>query len=506
MSCARMFLVVALSLSACAEQGQTPTQNSVGAKASHDHAQGAALISQDAKKRSERDDKLRQALERELRPVFAELRKLGVRTGFALRGIEGKNWWMLRRSREAFVPASNMKLLSSAFVLDALGGEYELRTRFELVDDRVLRVVSGGDLCLGLDGQLAVFDRVAAALSKQGLRELAGVELDDSRWLGPTRPPTWPAGQNHRYFAAPTGPFALHEGLVEVVFDKIGGRKGAASVSLRPRGLALALRGRVQLVSQRRRGKAPIVRVGRGAVTVSGRYWSGFGRSSQRFQQVDPRSVYRASLVAALRRAKISVAEREDASAVVEAAAEAKTKARVIHVERTPLSLALGRVLQESVNVQAEQLLRVVALQRQGRADWRRGRELLDAYVEGFGERAEVADASGLSKHNKVTARLLATCVAETLGGPNARAMLLALPRAGSDGTLKKRMATLGARVRAKTGWVRGASALSGVVRTRADRLLSFSILMNYDPKRSGLNRSLKALQDRIVTIVHDVL
>ena len=449
--------------------------------------------------------RLRADLERRLRPVFAKLQKLGVRVGFALRDVETKSWWMLRRSREAFVPASNMKLLSSAFVLDALGSEHKLETRFELVG-KSLRVVSGGDMSFGLDGKLTVFDEVAASLVKMGVGELSGIELDASAWTGPRRPPTWPASQNHRYFAAPSGPFSLNEGIVEVVFDKSGGRNGNARVALRPAGLALPLRGRVQLVAQRRRGKAPIVHVSKEAVSVSGRYWSGFGRSSQRFQVLDPSRLFVASLTQALRRQKITIAMGAGNEAVVEATAKAATKPRLVHIARTDLSVPLTRVLQESVNVQAEQLLRVVALARHGRADWRRGRDLLSKYVERFGERAEVADASGLSKHNKVSARLLATCVGEALAGRDAKLMLRALPRAGADGTLRKRMTELGARVRAKTGWVRGASALSGVVRTRADRLFSFAILMNYDPKRSGLNRSLKALQDRIVSIVHDVL
>ena len=54
-------------------------------------------------------------------------------------------------------------------------------------------------------------------------------------------------------------------------------------------------------------------------------------------------------------------------------------------------------------------------------------------------------------------------------------------------------------RVRAKTGWVRGASSLSGMVELPSGATRWFSILMNYDPSRNGLNKDLKKLQERIV-------
>ena len=54
-------------------------------------------------------------------------------------------------------------------------------------------------------------------------------------------------------------------------------------------------------------------------------------------------------------------------------------------------------------------------------------------------------------------------------------------------------------RVRAKTGWIAGASALSGVLETRDGHQRLFTILMNYNPARGGLNRQLKSLQERMV-------
>ncbi len=53
--------------------------------------------------------------------------------------------------------------------------------------------------------------------------------------------------------------------------------------------------------------------------------------------------------------------------------------------------------------------------------------------------------------------------------------------------------------MRAKTGWIRGASSLSGVLTRRDGSRCAFAILMNYDPAASGLNKQLKELQEQIV-------
>jgi len=56
--------------------------------------------------------------------------------------------------------------------------------------------------------------------------------------------------------------------------------------------------------------------------------------------------------------------------------------------------------------------------------------------------------------------------------------------------------------VRAKTGWIRGASSLSGLVEREDGTRRWFSILMSYDQKQDGLNKDLKQLQEQIVQAI----
>ena len=76
------------------------------------------------------------------------------------------------------------------------------------------------------------------------------------------------------------------------------------------------------------------------------------------------------------------------------------------------------------------------------------------------------------------------------------------LPVAGRTGTLKQRFrGDLIGKVRAKTGWIRGASALSGVVEA-----LREALVRDPDELRSladGVNKDLKRLQEDIVAAVY---
>lgn len=103
----------------------------------------------------------------------------------------------------------------------------------------------------------------------------------------------------------------------------------------------------------------------------------------------------------------------------------------------------------------------------------------------------DLHDASGLSPLDHVQpaalSRLLALAARDGRYGP----LLSGLPVAGFDGTLadryRKGPGVLAAgQVRAKTGTLTGVSALAGLVRTRAGRLLAFDVTANGLPEKGA--------------------
>ena len=107
-----------------------------------------------------------------------------------------------------------------------------------------------------------------------------------------------------------------------------------------------------------------------------------------------------------------------------------------------------------------------------------------------------IADGSGLSRLDRMTAEALVAILLAGAADPDVRdAYVASLAVAGVDGTLSHRMERLPARGRviAKTGTTSYSSALSGFVRGR----YAFAILMNGNPVSSAAARR---AQDRFAT------
>jgi len=90
--------------------------------------------------------------------------------------------------------------------------------------------------------------------------------------------------------------------------------------------------------------------------------------------------------------------------------------------------------------------------------------------------------------------------LASTYRSENSHLYLTTLAVAGVDGTLDDRFrgTDLQQRVFAKSGFINEVSSLSGFLRTKDNRWVAFSILINGIPDKS--NWQIKQLQERIVS------
>ncbi|MCF6506236.1 D-alanyl-D-alanine carboxypeptidase/D-alanyl-D-alanine-endopeptidase [Blastococcus sp. MG754426] len=155
-------------------------------------------------------------------------------------------------------------------------------------------------------------------------------------------------------------------------------------------------------------------------------------------------------------------------------------------VESAPVARLVEQALSQSDNVLAEVLARHVALARDEAATFDGAAQ---AVVEALDELGldvtgiTLADGSGLSRENVVTAELLTAVVGGAADGSlgEAAGLLPGLPVAGYDGTLADRgdddPATAPGTVRAKTGTLLGVNALAGTVVTADGRLLAFAVV-----------------------------
>jgi len=179
-------------------------------------------------------------------------------------------------------------------------------------------------------------------------------------------------------------------------------------------------------------------------------------------------------------------------------------------VEGPPVSALVERMLLTSDNDLAESLARQVALEEDRPASFEGVATALRTasarVLEPLGVRAEavrLVDGSGLSRDDTIAPGALTRLLAGvTTGDPGELSpVLTGLPVGGFSGTLSDRYRAgpqvVGAGVvRAKTGTLRGVSALAGVVRTTEGRLLAFALEADAVPQGGTL--AAEAALDRL--------
>lgn len=172
----------------------------------------------------------------------------------------------------------------------------------------------------------------------------------------------------------------------------------------------------------------------------------------------------------------------------------------VASVERT-IDAVLLPMMKKSDNLAAESMFyQIAAHGGKPYAGRREAVKAIEALVKKMGlnpAHYQFADGSGLSLYNYVTPELLVRLLAFAYNDEALRRHLLpALPIAGEDGTLARRLRGTKAQsnVRAKTGTVEGVSTLAGYCTAKDGHILCFAI-MNQGIRRTSTGRK---FQDRV--------
>ena len=179
--------------------------------------------------------------------------------------------------------------------------------------------------------------------------------------------------------------------------------------------------------------------------------------------------------------------------------------ARHLTTIRHNISLVLDRMMKKSDNFYAEAVFyQTAASVRKSLAKATDATGVTRKLLKRLGLQADtyrLADGSGLSLYNYVSAELLCTLLKYAWNSPMIHdALWFSLPIAGVDGTLENRMLNTAAdgNVRAKTGTLTGISSLAGYCKAENGHQLCFSII------NQGIMRNAdgKAFQDRLCQVL----
>ena len=439
-----------------------------------------------------------------LTELFAQPAAAHAVWGVQVRSLDQHETLYRLNDQTLLIPASTLKILTLAAAADQLGWDYRYETQLlatasiELGTLRGDLVVRGsGDPTIHTpNGQAAdLFSRWAADLGRLGIQRIDGRLIGDDNVLdgGASEPGVglgagWAWNDLAFGFATPGGALQYRENVVELIVEP--GNQTGAPVTARVDEPASAL----QLVNRMVTGKPgsdltfTLRRLpGQGTLVLGGSIPAG-APTVRRMVSVDNPTTYFVNVLRqVLERHGISVGgEAVDVDDLpVEALAGLQRQARVLATHHSPpLSEIAVDMMKRSQNLYAETILRTLGAHF-GHGAAASGQEIVGDLLESWNvapDQFAIADGSGLSRYNLVTADTLVTVLERMRLDPrNAAPFEGTLPIAGRDGTLASRMVGTAAEgnARAKTGAMTSVRALAGYVDTRDGERLGFAILAN---------------------------
>ncbi len=392
-------------------------------------------------------------------------------------------------SREAqgyFIPASNVKLLTTAAALRQLSSEFRIRTSIYETGAGVLRVVGRGDPSL-TDAQLK---DLAQQLKRQGVRNVQQLVVDNGYFQGDAINLTWDWEDVQSDYGAAVNSLILNQNAVELTLSP---QQVGQPLRVSWADAIAAKQWRLENNSVTAKAATPnsvavMAVLGQPLLRIKGQLAVDAEPEVVGLPVLDPDEYFLEHFQRVLATAGISVAR-----ASVTSNRGAVGGRELATVESSPLSALLVETNQESNNLYAEVLLRTLGAGGSGDTT-EQGLKKITETLTALGVNSQsyvLVDGSGLSRQNLVSPEAIAQTLKLMAQTPQAAIYRASLPTAGVNGTLGGRFlnTTAQGHLQAKTGTLTAVSALSGYLDVPSYQPLVFSILLNQSDQSPTLQR-----------------
>ena len=399
------------------------------------------------------------------------------------------------------MPASAMKIITLAVAAEQLGWDYSYETRLlssgEVVDgvlrgDLIVRGTGDPTINASAGNGMPTFDAWAATLLDAGITAIDGRVIGDDDLVEDAAPGYGWSWDDLPYgYATPGGALQHHDNVavLRVYPGSVAGE--AAVIEIGPQASGVRVMNQVETVSADGETELTFQWMPDGTLKVIGAVPASAPPVYRTASVQNPTVFFVRGLKHTLTMWGIDVfgdaVDVDDVDAAVVGDA-----IRVLASHRSPpLSDIAGTLMRVSQNYYAETLLRTLDQDRRPRTA-SAGRDVMREVLASWGVEPSgvvVADGSGLSRYNYVTARTLVDVLQRMHDDPrHASPFLAALPVAARSGTLATRLRGTAAEgnVRAKTGSMSNVCALSGYVTSGDGEVLAFAVMANNFPGPAG--------------------
>ncbi|VVN22645.1 D-alanyl-D-alanine carboxypeptidase DacC [Pseudomonas fluorescens] len=409
--------------------------------------------------------------------------------------------------RTRLIPASNLKLLTTAAAMDVLGPQYRFATQLLSNGPQQGERLTGNLYLRGLGDpttQFADYQALAAQLASQGVRQVQGdLVFDDSFFDAERLGVDWAQDDESTYYGAqisaltvsPNADFDAGTLIVTAKAPVIAGQP--VTVSLSPP------TDYVQLSNHAVSGPGDSYGItrqhGTNLLQLTGTLAP--GKQSRQWVSVwEPTQLVATLFEQALAQQGIEVLGRR----VIGGASPEAARVLAEH-QSAPLQALITPLLKLSNNNMSEALLKAMGRKTVNAGTAQAGAAAVAAFMrrQGLDPATLVqVDGSGLSRRNLVSSQNLTDLLLATARQPWFDAWYSALPIAGNadrmtGGSLRYRLRGTAAEnnLHAKTGSMAGVSSLSGYITDAQGRRLVFSMISNNYLSEAA---PIRALENRV--------
>jgi len=442
--------------------------------------------------------------------------------GVKIQYANSKEVFYERNATKSFMPASNMKMYTTAAALCLLGPQYRYETEF-VTDGQIDKqgTLAGNMIIKGsgdpswswrfYDGNYdSVMVRFVDSLKAQGITRITGDIIgDDNVFDDMSLGAGWSWDDEVYYYAAQLSGLSYSENYIDYTLTPDSLHLGnPVLIEPHPKTSYMNLRNDLTTVSS---DTATEWDYGRDLETNNGWFEGDYrierGESEKTITIHNPTLFTSHILKEHLEAAGILV--EGDAVDVddLDLPIEYENSSNLFTYSSHPLSDIISKVNRPSQNFIAETLQKTLGHEFGAEGSSREGRKVQMAFYDSLGmdtRNLELRDGSGLSRHNLVSPNTSSSLLQLMWDHPYRTYYIESFPLAGVFGTPRK--LTLGTsaegNVRAKTGTIGYVRAFSGYTWTQSGEPIIFSLMVNhYTISTSEVNK----LIERIVALLADM-
>ncbi len=454
----------------------------------------------------------------ELDDIFKDPSFSNAYWGVLIQSLETGEYFYRLNEHKSFIPASNMKLFTTAVALLKLGPDFRYKTNLYTdgeIRDGVLYgnlfVRGSGDPTISgrfTDGDvIKTFKDWADSLKNLGIKEINGDIIGDDNYFDDQYMGTgWAWDDETYWYSAHISALSFNDNCVDLEIspgEKIG---EPAVIKINPETKYVKINNLVITVHPDSATQIDFFRApGTNVINV-------FGKISLKSKPYkESVSVHNPTLyaVTVLKEVLESKGIKVNGNAVDIDDSKFNPNYDGMKIlasyESPPLSEIIKVINKRSQNFYAEQVFRTLGKIFGGEGSTQKSVEVVKNTLSQIGippDAISIYDGSGLSRLNLVTPFQILTLLNYMYRHEYFSYFYESLPIAGVDGTLETRMRKTKAQgnVRAKTGYVQYARALSGYVKTKDGEMLAFVMMTNnYLVPTSVVNMTQDIVCNRLV-------